>query len=126
VSVTRCARAIVFTALISAAITGCRTPPKPPMYYYGDYERALYKIKKSPDAANGSKYQASLEDVIKGSKEKSIRVPPGIYCEYGYVLWQKGRHSEAEAQFALEMQTYPESVPFVTLVLNSLKHVPAT
>ena len=117
---------IAFVIVVGVSLGGCVTRPKPPIYYYGAYPQTLYKFKKDPSPASSAKHQASLEAVIKVSKEKNLRVPPGIYCEYGYLLWQKGQHSDAETQFNLEMQTYPESVVFVTLVLKTLKHEPAT
>lgn len=105
--------------------SGCVARPKP-MYYYGTYAKTLYKTKKDPTSASSEKHQASLEDVLRVSMEKGLRVPPGIHCEYGYLLWKKGQKPEAEAQFRLEMEIYPESVPFVTLVIDNLKHDPST
>lgn len=112
-------------ALMGLLIGGCATAPKP-LYYYGSYSRTLYKLKKDPTAQSSAKHQASLEEVIRVSKEKNLRVPPGIYCEYGYLLWQEKRQTEAEAQFNLEMQTYPESTQFVTTVIKNLKHEPSS
>jgi len=116
---------LLLTVLTAAVFSGCVTQ-KPPLYYYGAYPRTLYQSKKDPSPATVAKHQASIEDVIKISKEKNLRVPPGIHCEYGYLLWQKGQKTEAETQFNLEMSTYPESVPFVTLVVKTLKHEPTT
>jgi len=114
-----------FAVLLASIFGGCVTP-KPPLYYYGTYPQTLYKSKKDPSPESVAKHQASIEDVIKVSKAKNLRVPPGIHCEYGYLLWQKGQKAEAETQFNLEVATYPESAAFVTLVLKTLKHEPST
>jgi hypothetical protein len=125
--ITRRKSTLIASVVIAGGfLGGCVAGPKPPIYYYGSYPRTLYKLKKDPSPASSAKHQASLEEVIKVSKDKNLRVPPGIHCEYGYLLWQKGQHSDAETQFNLEMQTYPESVVFVTLVLKTLKHEPST
>lgn len=120
-------KTVLLASLIIAGgfLGGCASKTKPPLYYYGDYPKTLYKLKKDPSPARTAAHQESLEDVIQESKERNLRVPPGIYCEYGYLLWQKGQHAQAEAQFNLEMQTYPESVTFVTLVQKMLKHEPS-
>ncbi len=115
----------LFVSIAAALLGGCVTP-KPPLYYYGNYPRTLYKLKKDRSPASIATHQASLEDVIKKSKERNLRVPPGIHCEYGYLLWQKGHQPEAEKQFLLETTTYPESTAFVTLVIKTLKHEPST
>ena len=119
-------RLLAILALSLAGFAGGCATVKPPLYYYGNYPRTLYKTKKDPSPESIAKHVASIEDVIKTSKTKNMRVPPGIHCEYGYLLWKKGQKSEAEAQFALEVSAYPESTAFVTLVLKSLKNEPAT
>lgn len=117
---------LVFFALMVAGLLGGCATTKPPLYYYGTYPRTLYKAKKDPSAENAAKHQASIEDIIKVSSAKKLRVPPGIYCEYGYLLWQKGQTVEAEIQFGLEVTTYPESATFVALLIKTLKHEPTT
>jgi len=115
----------VLVLVLAGLFSGCTTAViKEPQYYYGTYQKTLYHLKKDPTPENTAKYQACLEDIISKSREKNFRVPPGIHCEYGYLLWQKGQHSRAEEQFGLEIQTYPESLTFVTLVLKMLKHEP--
>ena len=121
-----CQKTALLTCLIVAGVLlgGCVSKPKP-LYYYGDYQKTLYKLKKDPSPARLAAHQESLEDIIKESKDQNLRVPPGVYCEYGYLLWQKGQRADAEAQFNLEVQTYPESQTFVSLVVKMLKHEPA-
>jgi len=103
---------------VALLLTGCAT--KPIDYYYGNYEKTYYHSKKDGTPASIAKYKESLEDVIKTSKEKGLRVPPGIYCEYGYLL-AKQHNPEAERYFDLEIATYPESARFVALVRSQLK-----
>ena len=98
-------------------VSGCGTPP---MYYYGNYSKTLYHAKKDGTPDSRAKHLASLRDVIETSKEKNLRVPPGIYCEYGYWLALEN-NSEVESYFALEVQTYPESARFVELLRSQIK-----
>ena len=88
--------------------------------YYGSYEKTYYHSKKDGTPSSIAKYKESLEDIIKTSGEKNLRVPPGIYCEYGYLLAKEGS-PDAERYFNLEVTTYPESARFVALVRSQLK-----
>lgn len=98
-------------------LSGCVAPP---LYYYGNYSRTLYHAKKDGTPESQKKHIATLLDVIETSKKKNLRVPPGIYCEYGYWLALEGQ-SEADAYFGLEIQTYPESTRFVELLRSQFK-----
>jgi hypothetical protein len=105
--------------LVSALfLSGCAT--KPIEYYYGNYEKTYYHSKKDGTPSSVAKYKESLEDIIKTSREKGLRVPPGIYCEYGYLLAKTG-NPDAERYFDLEITAYPESAQFVALVRSQLK-----
>ncbi len=98
-------------------LSGCAT--KPIEYYYGNYEKAYYHNTKDGTPQSLEKYQKALEDVIQTSEKKGMRVPPGVYCEYGYLLSKKGS-SEAGRYFDLEVQTYPESARFIAFLKTQL------
>src|SRR5688572_22755257 len=103
-------RALVVGLCGTFVLTGCVTPPV--NYYYGKYSQTLYRTKKDETPASLAKHKTSLEDVIQTSERKGYRVPPGIYCEYAYLLAKEGS-AESGRYFALEVKTYPESEKFV-------------
>ena len=116
-----------FPALLlpaSLILCGCVTKP-PIVYYYGNYEQAYYHSKKDGNPASLAKYKAALENVIQTSEKKGLRVPPGIYCEYAYLLAKQG-NADAGRYFDLEVSTYPESSRFVAFVRTQLKERQAT
>jgi len=90
---------------------GCATQKS--MYTWGDYSSSLYKLKKNPCDENLMKHKQVLSKIMEDSKENSLRVPPGVYCEYGYILIKEGKSNEALAYFDLEEKTYPESTIFI-------------
>jgi hypothetical protein len=100
-------------------IAGCTTPPV--SYYYGHYSQTLYRSKKDNNPASLAKHRQALEDIIQTSEKKGIRVPPGIYCEYAYMLAKEGS-SNADNYFNLEIKTYPESERFVSFVRAQIKN----
>lgn len=104
---------------IPLGLAACATP-KEPVYHYGSYARTLYHSKKNTSPELLAKHQHELLSIIAKSKERGLRVPPGIYCEYGWLIAHEGKVAEAEAYLALEQQTYPESVAFVGFLRSQL------
>lgn len=99
-------RAIIFPFLIF--YISCA----PQMYYFGSYTDTLYKYKKEPNEETLAKHINELEEIIEKSKQKKLRVPPGIYCEYAFYLIQAGKSDDAIRFIDLEETTYPESIVF--------------
>lgn len=110
----------VVTVIISS---GCAPTP---MYYWGDYSRTLYHFRKDASDAAQDKHMAELEAIIKGSQEHTLRVPPGVYCELGYMYAKKGDRNRAMELFNLEKVTYPESTHFVDRLAANIKTVEGT
>jgi len=110
----------VFIFLIGCLllISGCATPPV--SYYYGNYSRTLYRSKKYNTPESLAKHRQSLEDIIQTSNKRGVKVPPGIYCEYAYLLSKEGS-ADADRYFSMEISTYPESERFVSFVRTQLK-----
>ena len=92
-------------------VVGCAT--KRPIYYWDGYSQSLYKCKKAPDRDHLEKHKVVLTSIIAESEKRKQRVPPGIYCEYGYILLQEGKTERALYYFDLEEKAYPESRVFV-------------
>ena len=105
--------------LLLFLFAGCVTVA-PVDYYYGNYSNTLYRSKKLSTPESLEMHRNTLEDIIQKSENKGRRVPPGIYCEYAYILSKEG-NPEADRYFSLEVETYPESERFVTFVLSQLK-----
>jgi hypothetical protein len=97
----------VFVGLLAGCVT------QKPLYYWGNYSSSLYKYKKAPTEENLKAHQAVLLKIIDESNKLNLRVPPGVCCEYGYLLLKVGKEAEAMQYFDLEEKTYPESKPFL-------------
>lgn len=107
-----------FLLFLASLIGGCATAPI--TYHYGDYSKTLYHTKKDNTPESILKHKQELEDIIKVSNKKGIRVPPGIYCEYAYMLAKQG-NADANKYFALEITTYPESAKFVQFIQQQVQ-----
>lgn len=103
---------LLFLVSVFALLTGC-VSQNGPQYVWKDYSSSLYYIKKTPSEEGFKYHKDLLLTIIEESKTSNVRVPPGVYCEYGYVLLKEGKRQEAFGYFDLEEQTYPESRVFI-------------
>lgn len=100
------------TLLLAAAVfalsvlaQGCASPRK---YAWGNYDTTLYAHYKSPQ--NLEAHLERLEEIVRSAEAESPgRVPPGLYAEYGYALYEAGRTDEAIYWFEKEKAQWPES-----------------
>lgn len=106
---------IIFLLAIPVVLllVGCQTPQNRPTYVWQNYSSSLYTLKKTPSDANLKNHKDVLLTIMDESKKENCRVPPGVYCEYGYLLLKEGKTEEAFQYFDLEAKTYPESAVFV-------------
>ena len=117
---------MIITTLLGLALTislfGCAAPK--PMYYWGNYSRTLYHSKKNPGAESLSKHKATLENIIKESQARNLRIPPGVCAELGYLFAAQNNTDEAIKLFQMEKEIYPESTILMDrLIIQSKKRV---
>lgn len=104
--------AILALIISLGVLQGCATVTDAG-YYWGGYSGTLYKYTKDPNETTLANHVEELQKIIAVSREKSLRVPPGIYAELGYIMARKGNDVEAAAQYENEMALYPESRIFL-------------
>lgn len=110
-------RRLLFALLVTTFLTSCASPPI--RYYFGDYSKTLYRTRKDNTPESLAKHTKTLEKIIAKSQADGLRVPPGIYCEYAYLLAKAGDPG-ADRYFSLEVSTYPESEKFVSFIRAQL------
>ena len=86
--------------------------------YWGNYSHTLYEMKKNPGTDTRAKHIAEINDIIRKSNEKSLRVPPGVYAELGMYTLEDGNQNKANEYFNLELGTYPESKAMINQILK--------
>ena len=86
---------------------GCSA--KKQMYYFGDYSDSLYHSKKNPGVESLAKHKEELENIVEESKNRNLRIPPGVCAELGYLYAANNNTKKAIELFQMEKQTYPES-----------------
>lgn len=100
---------ITYVVTLSCLIVSTCTQP---IFYWGNYSHTLYQMKKNPDIKFREAHKKELLSIINKSHKMKKTVPPGVYCEYGFLMYQDGNTEDAIKYIDLEETTYPESQTF--------------
>ncbi|MDD2897342.1 MAG: DUF4810 domain-containing protein [Desulfuromonadaceae bacterium] len=104
---------LIFSILL---ITGCAPSSR---YVWENYDQKLYDHYKNP--AEADLFAEGLKNTIEEG-DKSGKVPPGIYAEYGFVLYERGKIQESLIYFQKEHDKWPESrILMSKMVANAQK-----
>jgi hypothetical protein len=111
---------VILSALIALfSLSGCKSTP--PMYEYNNYAESYYSLKKSTSDESYKEWKISLEAIIELSNEKSMRVPPGVYANLGYIHLKANNQEQAIQYFEQEKGIYPESEKFMNSLIKKTK-----
>jgi len=105
--------------VISAGVAGCAPPA---LYQWGEYEDSLYRRYVKEDSAGA---EAHLRETIVAAELKS-RVPPGVYADYGFLLYRRGDYVGAIKKFEQEKRAFPESAALMTKLIERIQQQRAT
>jgi len=110
-SLTPVLRFFLFAGVILLA--GCA----PTLYYWGDYNESLEERyeKENPGRAE----QLLREQMTEYNSGKLV--PPGVYADYGFLLYRRGDTVGAIAFFEKEKKTFPESALLMDRLINRIK-----
>ena len=106
--------ALLCAAMPLLLLAGCATPQE--KYAWGTYDHSLYTYYKSP--AKADDFALSLANVVKGADQTHAVVAPGIYAEYGYLMFQQGKTQDAVKAFQSEEELWPESKVFMDRMIK--------
>ena len=95
--------------------TSCNTDPRKCAA-----QVSLYQLLKDPTEKNIEAHKSSLHEIIKISKERQLRVAPGINAELACML-SKDNEGIPESLYAQELKLYPESKIFIERLNNKKK-----
>jgi hypothetical protein len=96
-------------------LTGC-APPE--LFHWGEYEDSLYERYVESDVGQT---EAHLQECINEAQKNNQRVPPGLYADYGFMLYKRGDKSGAINFFDKEKKLYPESSLLMTKLIDRVK-----
>lgn len=100
--------------VIGAGPTGCAPPA---LYQWGEYEDSLYRRYVKEDIAGAEAY---LRETLVAAELKS-RVPPGVYADYGFLLYRRGDYAGAIEKFEQEKRAFPESAALMSKLIERIQ-----
>lgn len=108
---------LLATISVATVISGCATG----LYQWGDYEDSLHRRYTDPSAAGQERAFAMIQETIQDLERKAQQVPPGLYADFGYLLYRQNRLQEAIAYFRKEASTYPEATLLMESVISRIE-----
>jgi hypothetical protein len=85
-------------------------------YTWSGYDDNLYAYYKDP--ANNVRFLEKLkESVLKA--DQTGKVPPGLYAEYGYMLYENRNYTDALIYFKKEHELWPEARFFMAKMIKN-------
>ncbi|WP_394222398.1 DUF4810 domain-containing protein [Alteromonas gracilis] len=109
---------IIITAALALGIVGCKTTE--PLYYYGEYNTAVYSYLKGEETTLDEQIQV-LEQTIELAAANGKNIAPGIHAHLGMLYFESGNAQQGENHFQQEKQLFPESTQYIDFLLNSAK-----
>lgn len=112
---------IILSLSAALLLAGCTNAPQPPLYSWGDYVKSSTRY--GMDGHNKEvleQHSTELKKIIDESEMNKQKVAPGLYAEYGQILFETGKKEDAKRYFLLEKTTYPESATFINQVMKKL------
>ena len=113
---------LLFPAAVMAVLFGagsCTTPKT--LYSWYDYEDATYQYSKKSTEELQVKVLEQYKKITE--RQKGVRgvVPPGMYAEYGYLLYKTGKKDEGLSFLKKEVELYPESDTYISRIIKQLE-----
>ncbi|WP_293750642.1 DUF4810 domain-containing protein [uncultured Paraglaciecola sp.] len=105
---------IMFCSMVF--ISGCKTTE--PMYYYGDYSKAVYSYFKA-DETSVSQQIIILEEIIVQASGKGKPVAPGVHAHLGMLYFESGNQEQGINHSEQEKVLFPESVAYIDFLIKN-------
>lgn len=109
----------LFAGLLVAGtlMTGCVSQPQS-LYYWGGYQEQVYAHFKG-DGSSPQEQVAALEACLQEARAKDRALPPGFHAHLGMLYAELGKPDQVRQQFETEKTLFPESAPYMDLLLNN-------
>ncbi|MCG9760116.1 MULTISPECIES: DUF4810 domain-containing protein [Pseudoalteromonas] len=106
----------ILALLASLVLAGCKTTE--PLYYHGEYSKAVYSYFKAEDVTLEEQISI-LQEIIQTAEAKSKTVAPGVHAHLGMLYFETGNAQLGKQHFETEMVLFPESEHYISFLLKS-------
>ena len=109
----------LLAAFAIASICSCTTTTQ--LYSWYDYENITYQYNKRRTEELQGKVLAQYKKLTEKQNGARGVVPPGLYAEYGYLLYMTGKQDEGLRFMKEEIRLYPESEVYISRIIKQLE-----
>lgn len=108
----------IITAALALTTIGCKTTE--PLYYYGEYNKAVYSYLKGEGTTLVEQITV-LEEAIELATANGKNIAPGVHAHLGMLYYESGNIQQGEAHFEAEKKLFPESKQYIDFLLTTSK-----
>jgi len=116
-------KAVLMLLVPAAALLAAGCGPKQ-MYTWRGYDDSLYAHYKNPQ--DHAKHIERLQKIVTQTEADGLKMPPGVYAEYGYALLEESRFDESVTYFKKEKETWPESAVVMDKMIRNVSRLQGT
>ncbi len=109
----------IIATIVVMTLASCSTTKA--LYSWYDYEDATYQYNKSHTDKLQVRALEQYQKLIDKQKGTRGVVPPGLYAEYGYLLYKTGKKDEGIQFLKKEVALYPESDTYISRIIKQLE-----
>lgn len=107
----------------AAALLAAGCAPKT-LYTWRGYDDTLYAHYKNPQ--DHAKHIERMQTIVTETEAAGVKMPPGVYAEYGYALLEESRFDESVTYFKKEKETWPESTVIMEKMIRNVARLQGT
>lgn len=113
-----CASAMLLLVLF--CMSSCYTSDR--LYSWHNYENITYKYNKTHAEELKASVMKEYQTITEYQRGTRGKVPPGMYAEYGYMLYCTGKKVEGLNFLKEEIKLYPESEKYISRIIKQLEN----
>ncbi|WP_068825295.1 DUF4810 domain-containing protein [Pseudomonas sp. BMS12] len=98
---------------------GCVSQPQS-LYHWNAYQDQVYAHFQG-DNSSPQEQVAALEASLQEARAKDRPLPPGFHAHLGMLYAELGKADQVHQEFETEKALFPESAPYMDLLLNNAK-----
>jgi hypothetical protein len=110
----------VLAAIAALLLLGCATGSRN-LYYWGDYEDAIYDMYLEPGKTSLTDEILRLKTDVEKAAAHGMSVPPGLHAHLGYLYTLEGDDATALVHFQTEKALFPESTVFIDGLITRMR-----
>ena len=110
---------VIFVLVSGFFLISCGTQKS--LYSWYDYEDTTYQYSKKATDELRVEVLKQYQKMIDNQKGLRGVVPPGLYAEYGYMLYKSGKKDEGISFLREEIKLYPEAESYVSRIIKQLE-----